>query len=459
MKKLGVVVLLSLCASVLPSVSRAEEIPGCQRPIWPGQATEAPDHARVREIVVEEVPVSVLLPPGYETSHRRYPVLYLLHGGGQWSEMWRAMTDVEELSAEQPLSRQAIVVMPDGGFGTYTDVNPGESAWERFHIRTLVPAIDRQFRTIADREHRAIAGESGGALGSAFYAARHPDLFGALGGFSGPYDVSRHPWPALFFGPMAAHLAACPTDSPPGDAMRPAPNPLTDEIWYRANSPPYLATNLHATPVRLVTGNALPCDPEDLNDYPMIYPSFEPLAADQQPGFDEALRDAGGHYEAHYPACGTHSFKYFERYLHDFWTYWFDVMDRGWTATPRSFNFRSADSSFAVWDWAFEAAAGRAPEFLDVHRASKTGLTIIGSGRTTVTTPAFFGSNQPVVVSIDGPLGSTSKIVRADGKRLRFTVDLGPPHTFKQYTAAQQALEAAGGYWQKRTVRFAPIVG
>ena len=57
--------------------------------------------------------------------------------------------------------------------------------WETFHIDQLIPWIDHNLRTVADRRGRAIAGLSQGGFCSMSYAARHPDLFGVALSFSG----------------------------------------------------------------------------------------------------------------------------------------------------------------------------------------------------------------------------------------------------------------------------------
>src|SRR5205823_5770656 len=54
----------------------------------------------------------------------------------------------------------------------------------------VIPAIDRRFRTLANRAHRAIAGFSMGGYGAVALAARHPDLFAAVGGFSGVVHIT-----------------------------------------------------------------------------------------------------------------------------------------------------------------------------------------------------------------------------------------------------------------------------
>ena len=107
--------------------------------------------------------VNVLLPEGY-TSSRRYPVLYLLHGG---DADFRAFDNlgIRDVTA----GRDLIVVMPDGGrAGWYSNPvssNAGPRNWETFHISELIPWVDATFSTIAEFSGRAVSGFSMGGFG------------------------------------------------------------------------------------------------------------------------------------------------------------------------------------------------------------------------------------------------------------------------------------------------------
>jgi S-formylglutathione hydrolase FrmB len=125
---------------------------------------------------------------GAEKGHR-YPVLYLYHGGGQSASSWTQDGAAEEITADLP----AIVVMPDAGSTEWyadwwNNGHRGRPMWETFHINRLLPWVDEHYRTIPERGARASAGLSMGGFGAVSYAARHPDLFGAVGSFSGDVD-------------------------------------------------------------------------------------------------------------------------------------------------------------------------------------------------------------------------------------------------------------------------------
>lgn len=134
--------------------------------------------------------VRIVLPEGYdERSPRRYPVLYLLHGGASSFTTWY---DSNAADLVRSSGSDLIIVMPDGGkIGMYTDwVDQARyrQSWLSFHLNQLVPFIDRNLKTIADRGSRAIAGVSMGGGGAFRYTAERPDLFGVAASFSGVLD-------------------------------------------------------------------------------------------------------------------------------------------------------------------------------------------------------------------------------------------------------------------------------
>jgi enterochelin esterase-like enzyme len=139
-------------------------------------------------------PVDVYLPPGYATHpHRRYPVLYLLHGEpgrpGAFLETVRMGVVEDELMALHRAGPM-ILVMPFGSTGTFTDkewangIRPHEG-WETFVARDLVRAIDRRFRTIRASSARGIGGLSEGGYGAINIDLHHPREFGLVESWSG----------------------------------------------------------------------------------------------------------------------------------------------------------------------------------------------------------------------------------------------------------------------------------
>jgi S-formylglutathione hydrolase FrmB len=134
---------------------------------------------------------SIILPPDYARSDERYPVLYLLHGAGQNYTTWSRL-GAPFYAAE---IGDLIVVMPDGGNSGY--VNWAESddgqrnAWEDHIIQDVIGHVDANYRTIARREGRAIAGLSMGGFGALALGLRHSPLFISLGSTSGALGYAR----------------------------------------------------------------------------------------------------------------------------------------------------------------------------------------------------------------------------------------------------------------------------
>ncbi|MFI0759276.1 alpha/beta hydrolase [Streptomyces anulatus] len=136
--------------------------------------------------------VNVLLPDGYHTSGRRYPVLYLFHGGGTGQDFITFdRMGIRAWTAGKPL----IVVMPDGGAaGWYSNPvgsNVGPRNWETFHIAQLLPWVDANFRTYAEYDGRAVSGFSMGGFGALKYAAKYYGHFASVSSHSGPASLRR----------------------------------------------------------------------------------------------------------------------------------------------------------------------------------------------------------------------------------------------------------------------------
>ncbi len=123
---------------------------------------------------------SIYLPPGYETSKLEYPVLYLLHGGGDdwrdWLLRGQAATIADNAfaSGEAP---EMIIVMPDGIDGWYNNKFDGTLNYEDFFFQEFIPHIESTYRCRTEKRYRAISGLSMGGRGCLLYALKHPDKF------------------------------------------------------------------------------------------------------------------------------------------------------------------------------------------------------------------------------------------------------------------------------------------
>jgi enterochelin esterase-like enzyme len=133
----------------------------------------------------------VYTPPGYDNGSARLPVLYLLHGGGDSDDSWptvgRAGAILDNLVA---LGKAVpmLIVMPAGHTSTEFRLTPGarmgHDAFNDDLVKVVLPYIDAHYRTIADRDHRAIAGLSMGGLQTLNIALDDSADFAYVGVFS-----------------------------------------------------------------------------------------------------------------------------------------------------------------------------------------------------------------------------------------------------------------------------------
>lgn len=133
-----------------------------------------------------DVPYLVFLPPGYDNSpDKEYPVIYMLHGLG--GDRYQARVDGLFEAANRMMSSgeidPMIIVAPDGKGSYWVDAANNGPRWGSFIIDDLVTAIDKGYRTIPERDSRAIGGVSMGAHG-ALQLAMNSDVFGVVGAHS-----------------------------------------------------------------------------------------------------------------------------------------------------------------------------------------------------------------------------------------------------------------------------------
>ena len=140
----------------------------------------------------------VYTPPDYDASNRtRYPVLYLQHGSGEdetgWTFQGRANVILDNLIARK--EAMPMIIVMDNGYATKAGApsaaqggrgaGGGSAAFEDVVITDLIPTIDATYRTIADREHRAMAGLSMGGNQTCQVTMHNLDTFSYIGAFSG----------------------------------------------------------------------------------------------------------------------------------------------------------------------------------------------------------------------------------------------------------------------------------
>lgn len=130
------------------------------------------------------MPYRVVLPLAYSNANEftHYPVIYLLHGLTGHYINWADKTQLSAYANEHLF----IIVTPEGDNGWYTDsASTPNDKYESYIVKELIPEIDKKFRTIADRDHRAIAGLSMGGYGAVKFGMKYPEMFSLVGSFSG----------------------------------------------------------------------------------------------------------------------------------------------------------------------------------------------------------------------------------------------------------------------------------
>ena len=141
---------------------------------------------------------AVYLPPDYESSQRSYPVLYLLHGGGDDQTGWVQFGEVQNIADKAIAAGTAtpmIIVMPDANTGPmrgYFNDLKGEWRYEDFFFEEFMPFVEKTYRIKKDKRYRAVAGLSMGGGGSFMYALHHPELFSSacpLSASTGPVTL------------------------------------------------------------------------------------------------------------------------------------------------------------------------------------------------------------------------------------------------------------------------------
>lgn len=177
-RPLFLIIILLLSANLLS----AQEIPA-------GKVITTYITAKTLENKAGENPrrrVSVYLPPDYEASSKRYPVIYFLHGFF-WSDSLLVNHDhinrIFDRAIHLKKIKQVIVVMPDESTvfkGSFYANSKSSGKWSDFTSEELVRFIDNRYRTISNKDSRGIAGHSMGGNGALRNAILHPETFSSV---------------------------------------------------------------------------------------------------------------------------------------------------------------------------------------------------------------------------------------------------------------------------------------
>jgi len=382
-------------------------------------------------------------PPGYATSGLRYPVVYLLHGGGGDQANWVTQGDLQAtLDVAAAAGHPIIAVSPDGRSGQWFDYYDGSFQLETYVLRHLIPYVDRHYNTIADRRGRAITGLSNGGYGALHFAAKAPDLFVAAGSMSG--NVGARAMGGL--------------GTPVGETGLQAQEA---GAHYYGNVPISLVPNLDAVGLTIDWGAT--CASDITVDLCATYAFEQSFRLDNQALRDEL--DAQGHTNYEYRETeGSHAWRWWSTWFRDrHLPYFLDrlaapkPLSTAGTITPPpdSFRYRSIAPQFSVWG--YDVTVDRAVrEFLDLTDVTASGLHVKGTGPVSIVTAGRYAPGASYAIS---GAGLDGQIAVADGTgRLTMAVDLGPSHQVEQYSPDARVQEAAGTYtFVERSVVIAAV--
>ena len=139
------------------------------------------------KLMARQMPYCVILPANYDVEKdARFPVIYMLHGlGGDHK--------VTKLSSAKYTDKQRVImVFVEGGNGFYSDsaTKPNDK-YESYIVNELIPEVDKNLRTVADRRGRAMAGVSMGGYGALKFGIKYPQLFSLAVSWSGAVNVAN----------------------------------------------------------------------------------------------------------------------------------------------------------------------------------------------------------------------------------------------------------------------------
>lgn len=168
-------------------------------PLW-AQSSKVYDNLAVTsKILKSDRKYAIYLPPGFDSSQRSYPVLYLLHGATDNHTGWVQFGEVQRIADKaiaDGVCTAMIIVMPDadtGQMGYFNSIN-GDWNYEDFFFQEFIPAIEKKYPIKGDKRYRAVAGLSMGGGGSFMYALHHPELFSSacpLSAYVGPLSFEE----------------------------------------------------------------------------------------------------------------------------------------------------------------------------------------------------------------------------------------------------------------------------
>ena len=171
------ILLLLLSVVISASAQQSVQSPNAQTPFVKTFRLDS-------RLMARQMPYNVIFPAAYETEKdARFPVLYFLHGMGGSYKKYAEETRLTQYAARH----RVIIVNPEGGNGFYTDsVTKPNDKYESYVVNELIPEIDKNLRTAATRDKRAVAGFSMGGYGALKFGIKYPDKFVLAASISAP---------------------------------------------------------------------------------------------------------------------------------------------------------------------------------------------------------------------------------------------------------------------------------
>lgn len=344
------------------------------------------------------------------------PVIHLYHGAGDDFRSWTDFGAAEELTLDSPY----LIVMPDGGAGTYSRLAVGSEVhdWPSFHTAEIPAFLDSTFSIDFAPESQLLAGLSMGGYGAMKYAAWHPDRFSSVAAFSSPLD------------PLAAVPAFDITAMREGaKSMTLFGDPVSDRSEWLANSPYGLAENLRGLDLWFSAGSGSLAESKDRD-------LLESMINSQGEAFSARLNTLGIRHSWFPRTSGLHNWTSWEREL-GAWLTTLERRRRRTSATsPRTghhtrsgpqvadgaeFTFITGHALFDIHGWRVEISRRR-PQIVRFDAVSASGFSLTGTGSFRVRTPGLFEPGRRYGVSVVGQGGTNEYQQRADKKgRLTFT--------------------------------------
>ena len=337
------------------------------------------------------------------------PVIHLFHGGGDDFRSWTDFGSAEELTLDSPY----LLVMPDGGAGTYSRLAVGSEVhdWPRFHTEEIPAFLKANFSVDWAPGSQLLAGLSMGGYGAMKYAAWHPDRYGSAAAFSSPLDPLSTV-PAFDIIAMREGARSLSLFGDPGQ----------DRSEWLANSPYALAENLRGLDLWFSAGSG---SLEGAKDRDLL----ETMISSQGERFSARLNALGIRHSWFPRTSGLHNWTSWERELGA----WLKTLakrrdyassDRGHTdrvADGGEFTFLTGHALFDIHGWRVEISRRRA-QVVRFDAVSAAGFSLSGTGSFRVRTPGLFDPGRRYDISVSGPSGDNAYQQKADKKgRLTFT--------------------------------------